>query len=129
MIYHVAKNGSDKNRGTAEAPFLTISHAASVLEECDTVVVHEGVYRETVVPARGARSENYRITYEAAKGEKVIVTGAEVVTGWVREGAVWHTAVENSLFGAYNPYEELIDGDWMQKPLDPETGRSSKPRR
>ena len=124
MIYHVAKNGNDKNKGTADAPFLTISRAASVLEERDTVIVHEGVYRETVAPARGARSEHGRITYEAAKGEKVVVTGAEVVGGWVRDGAVWHTAVENSLFGDYNPFAELIDGDWMQKPLDPETGKS-----
>ena len=124
MIYHVAKNGNDKNTGAADAPFLTISRAALVAEEGDTVRVHEGVYRETVSPARGARSENHRITYEATKGERVTVTGAEVLGGWVREGAVWHTAVDNSLFGTYNPYEELIDGDWMQKPLDPETGKS-----
>lgn len=124
MIYHVAKSGNDKNKGTSDSPFLTIAHAAEVLEERDTVVVHEGVYRETVVPARGARSENYRITYEAAKGEKVTVTGAEIVGGWVREGALWYTTVENTLFGDYNPYAELLDGDWMQKPLDPETGKS-----
>ena len=67
MIYHVAKNGSNKNAGTYEAPFLTISHAAKLLEEGDTVVVHEGTYRETVSPKRGARSASQRITYEAAE--------------------------------------------------------------
>ena len=124
MIYHVAKNGNDRNPGTAEKPFLTISCAAKIAEEGDTVRVHEGVYREAVSPAHGARSELGRITYEAAKGERVSIRGSEIIEGWARDGEVFHASVENSLFGGYNPYEELIDGDWMQKPLDPATGKS-----
>ena len=123
-IYHVSKEGNNINAGTAEAPFLTINHAAGVADEGDTVIVHEGVYRETVSPARGARNEFCRITYEAAEGEKVIIKGSEEIEGWVREGALWHASVNNSLFGEYNPYAELIDGDWLQKPLDPATGKS-----
>ena len=30
--YHVAKNGSDQNDGSAEAPFLTINKAAMILK-------------------------------------------------------------------------------------------------
>ena len=122
MIYHVAKNGSDRNPGTAAAPFLTISRAAKIADEGDTVRVHEGIYRETVSPARGARSELGRITYEAAKGERVSIRGSEIIENWVREGAVFHATVENSLFGRFNPFAELLDGDWMARPLDPETG-------
>ena len=48
--YHVAKNGCDRNNGTKENPFLTISRAAKVADEGDTVIVHEGVYREWVKP-------------------------------------------------------------------------------
>ena len=44
--YHVAKRGNDQNLGTYESPFLTISKAAKIAEEGDTVIVHEGVYRE-----------------------------------------------------------------------------------
>ena len=124
MIYHVAKNGSNKNAGTYEAPFLTISYAAKLLEEGDTVIVHEGIYRETVSPERGARSEFQRITYEAAEGEKVVIKGSEIVSGWKNEGACYSVKVNNELFGDWNPYAELIDGDWMQKPLDPVTGKS-----
>ena len=123
-IYHVSKNGNNINAGTAEAPFLTINHAAQIADEGDTVIVHEGVYRETVSPARGARNEFCRITYEAAEGEKAVIKGSEIVTGWGRDGALWHVSVENEFFGEYNPYAELIDGDWMQKPLDPATGKS-----
>ena len=124
MIYHVAKNGNDKNLGTLEAPFLTISRAAKLLEEGDTVIVHKGIYREIVSPERGARSTSARITYEAAAGEKVVIKGSEIVSGWVKDGACYSVKVNNELFGDWNPYEELIDGDWMQKPLDPETGKS-----
>ena len=126
MIYHVAKHGSDKNTGAENAPFLTISHAAKIADERDTVIVHEGTYRETVSPARGARSAHDRITYTAAEGEKVIIKGSETVSGWVREGAYYKVTVDNAMFGDWNPYAELIDGDWMQKPLDPNTGKSMR---
>ena len=46
--YHVAKHGNDKNTGTYESPFLTISKAAKLADEGDTVIVHEGEYREWV---------------------------------------------------------------------------------
>ena len=41
-VYHVAKNGSDRNDGTANNPFLTIGAAADVARAGDRVVVHEG---------------------------------------------------------------------------------------
>ena len=126
MIYHVAKNGNDKNPGTADSPFLTISCAAKIAEEGDTVRVHEGVYREAVSPAHGARSELFRITYEAAKGEYVSVRGSEIIENWSREGEVFHASVENSLFKGFNPFAELLDGDWMARPLSPVTRKSIK---
>ena len=48
----------------------------------DTVLVHEGVYREWVKPANGGLSDTRRITYAAAPGEHVEIKGAERVTGW-----------------------------------------------
>ena len=61
MVYHVSKNGNDKNIGTEKEPLLTISRAAKLADEGDTVIVHEGVYRENVSPVHGARSESGRI--------------------------------------------------------------------
>lgn len=117
-IYHVSKLGNDKNTGTEQFPFLTISRAAKIADEGDTVVVHGGVYRECVNPVNGGRNELGRITYESAEGERAIIKGSEEVRGWVCEGSVWHAQVDNTIFGAINPYVEEIDGDWMQKPLD-----------
>ena len=116
--YHVSKLGNDKNAGTKEAPFLTISRAARVADEGDTVIVHEGIYREWVDPKNGARNENVRITYTAAEGEHPVIKGSEIVSGWVKnaEGA-WTASVSNDIFGDYNPYETEVNGDWMIKDL------------
>ena len=46
MIYHVSKNGTMNGTGTKEEPFLPSNQAASMAIAGDTVMVHEGVYRE-----------------------------------------------------------------------------------
>ena len=80
--YHVSTAGLDINPGTQSKPFKTISAAAKVAQAGDMITVHEGVYRERVNPPRGGTSDDKRITYQAAKGEKVVIKGSEVVTGW-----------------------------------------------
>jgi hypothetical protein len=47
---HVSVTGSDGADGSEQQPFATINHAAQVAQPGDTVVVHEGVYREWVSP-------------------------------------------------------------------------------
>ncbi|MCL1900599.1 MAG: right-handed parallel beta-helix repeat-containing protein, partial [Promicromonosporaceae bacterium] len=118
---HVAKSGSDTAAGTAGEPLLTIGAAAALAQPGDTVVVHEGVYREWVNPPRGGTADA-PITYQAALGEDglfepVTISGAEVITDWNphpgAEGRVWVATVPNSLFGSHNPYTERIGGDWF----------------
>lgn len=46
--YNVAPNGADANPGTAQMPWRTIQHAASVMVAGDTVVVSPGIYTEQV---------------------------------------------------------------------------------
>lgn len=112
MNYFVVKNGSDFNPGTADKPFLTISKAAYVAKPGDVVTVHEGVYREWVNPKFGGTSSQ-RIIYQAAEGENVVITGAEVVTDWVKDGDIWKTVIDNKFFGSFNPYNEALYGDWL----------------
>ena len=127
--YHVAKHGNDKNLGTAENPFLTIAHAAKMADEGDKVIVHEGTYREKISPERGARNELGRITYMAAEGEHVVIKGSEVIADWKeldtekceyveKSHSIWHTSVDNAIFGDYNPYAQAIEGDWLARPKD-----------
>ncbi len=114
MVYHVAKTGSDQGKGTKQDPFLTINKAASVALAGDTVVVHEGVYREWVKPKNKGLSDKRRITYQAAEGEKVVIKGSERIQNWQHvEGNVWKCELPNSFFGDFNPYKEEIFGDWL----------------
>ncbi len=112
--YHVAKNGDDRNKGTFESPFLSIQAAANVANPGDIITVHEGIYRERITPPRGGESETKRIIYQAAKGEKVEIKGSEIIKNWERFlGDVWKVTIPNFFFGEYNPYKDLIHGDWF----------------
>jgi alpha-N-arabinofuranosidase len=114
-VIHVATNGSDANAGTKEKPFLTISAAAKIAQPGDVVEVHAGTYREWVKPPRGGVSDDQRIVYRAARGEKVYVKGSERITRWTSCGnGVWKTEVPNSIFGDYNPYGITVSGGWLE---------------
>lgn len=114
MEYHVAKTGSDQGQGTQRDPFLSINKAASVAIAGDTVIVHEGVYREWVNPRFKGISNKRRIIYQAAEGEKVVIKGSEHIQDWQHiEGDIWKTTLPNTFFGDYNPYALEVFGDWI----------------
>ncbi len=111
--YHVSPQGHDSNKGSFLAPFKTISKAASIAVAGDTITVHQGVYREMVVPPRGGNSDVKRITYRAAPGEKVEIKGSEIIKGWqeIKPG-LWMVSIPYHFFGRYNPYTDKVYGDW-----------------
>ena len=112
--YHVSTNGSDSGKGSERDPFKTISAAALVAQHGDVITVHEGIYRERINPPRGGTSEKKRIVYQAAPGEKVEIKGSEIIRNWTPEGqGVWKVSLPDSFFGNYNPYQDLITGDWF----------------
>ncbi|MGD0898220.1 MAG: right-handed parallel beta-helix repeat-containing protein [Thermoguttaceae bacterium] len=99
--YHVAPAGCDAGEGTAEQPFLTLQRAAAAVQPGDTCVVHEGTYRETVRPVRSGTPEA-PIRFVVAPGEKALITGTEVVSGWsAHEGRICKAAVSE-------PVEQLF---------------------
>lgn len=112
--FHVSAQGNDRNEGSASRPLRTIGAAAARANPGDTITVHEGVYRERVSPPRGGTSDTSRIVYQAAPGERVEITGAEIVKGWVKVGGdVWKVEIPNTFFGRFNPYSDVIHGDWF----------------
>ncbi|WP_185955260.1 carbohydrate-binding protein [Solitalea koreensis] len=113
--YHVAVNGNDKNVGSLAKPFKTIRAAANKAMPGDVITVHAGIYRERIDPPRGGSSDKERITYQAASGEKVIITGSEPAKGWEKvQNDTWKLTLPNLFFGQTNPFDEEIYGSWYQ---------------
>ena len=115
MVYYVSKNGSDKNDGSERSPFLHIQRAADMAFPGDTVIVSEGIYRERVCPVHSGLDDVRRITYKAKDGDRVIIKGSEVVTGWVcLESDIWYAKIDNLVVGGKNPFDTEIKGDWIE---------------
>ena len=112
--YHVSVRGDDSADGSEARMLRTISAAARLAQAGDVITVHEGVYRERIAPPRGGESDRKRIVYRAAPGEKVVVKGSEVIKGWQKvQNDTWKVALPNTFFGDFNPYGDLIHGDWF----------------
>ncbi|MFE6736563.1 right-handed parallel beta-helix repeat-containing protein [Microbacterium sp. NPDC057650] len=110
---HVSITGDDANEGTAERPLRTVSAAAERAGAGDTVLVAEGVYRERIDPPRGGAADA-PITYAAAAGAKVVLTGSDRFEDWRHlGGGLWRLIVPNGYFGDFNPYAEVVHGDWF----------------
>lgn len=111
---HVAKTGRPRARGTPVDPLDSIQSAACAAMPGDQVIVHAGVYREAVDPPRSGLSDAARIVFSAADGEPVEIRGSEVLKGWRHvRGQVWSATVSNSVFGDFNPFADLLRGDWF----------------
>ena len=114
MTIHVAPSGNDNGDGSPAKPLKTIAAAARKAMPGDTVTVHAGTYRERIDPPRGGESDTKRITYQAAPGEQVILTGSEPVKGWEKvSGDTWKVVLPSKSFGNFNPYIDRIRGDWF----------------
>ena len=84
--YEVAQQhpqASDEGPGTAERPWKSIRRAADVVRAGDTVLIRDGTYRETVV-VKASGSVQQPITFAAAPGVHVVMTGTDRLTGWRR---------------------------------------------
>jgi hypothetical protein len=66
-------------RGLPAVPFATLTKACAVAQPGDTIVLRGGVYRDTLRPLCDG------ITIRAMDGERVIISGADVIENWQRE--------------------------------------------
>jgi hypothetical protein len=88
QLYVDGTTGSDSNPGTAAEPLKTI-HKAMVLAVANNhnsigtqVIIEPGPYRESVVRDAATGDTSLPITFQAAMPGTVIVSGADVWTGW-----------------------------------------------
>jgi hypothetical protein len=69
-------------------PFKTLTHALNVAKAGETIVIYGGIYRECPV----AKADD--VTVRAAAGQRVIITGADLVEPWQRDGNGWTAAMK-----------------------------------
>ncbi|MCD6351371.1 MAG: carbohydrate-binding protein, partial [Armatimonadetes bacterium] len=90
--YHVSPSGRDSNTGRGPGPgqaLRTLQAAVNKLHAGDRLLVHAGVYRETVRFARSGR-EGLPIVVCAAGDGPVVISGCEPISGWrKRQGQIW----------------------------------------
>jgi hypothetical protein len=87
-LYVNGTTGSDSNPGTESQPLQTISAAASAAETNNhnnlgtQINIESGTYRESVSLTHSSKDTTLPITFQAATGASVIVSGSTVYTGW-----------------------------------------------
>lgn len=116
-IYYVATTGRDSYPGTAAQPFKTIQHAASVMIAGDTCYIAPGVYREAITPTNSGRS-GAPISF-IAQGSGVVISAADLVTGWTLDRGNVYKASMNWTMNNSNPGcqagmdQVFVDGKMM----------------
>ncbi|NQE00578.1 hypothetical protein HP420_17485, partial [Staphylococcus xylosus] len=95
-----------------------------VAQPGDSIIVHEGIYREEITHINTGLSESRRISFEAAKDEQVIIKGSEEITGWQQiDGSIWKVEIDNTIFKDFNPFATKLFGDWLAVDNDKSLGQ------
>lgn len=122
MKIYVDAKGIYQGNGSKESPFKSINAAAQIAVAGDEILVAPGIYRESVNPLNSG-TEDARIVYRSVEPLGAVITGAEEVKTWkLYEGTTWIARINNGVFGSFNPYKEIVFGDWYLSPRNPETG-------
>ena len=90
-VFYVSTKGSDSNPGSAALPFLTIQHAANLVNPGDTVIVENGTYSNAAASgpssslinvARGGTTANY-VTFQSQNRWGAVLDGLNITAeGW-----------------------------------------------
>lgn len=88
-LIFVSPDGDDASVDPSDShlPLRTLAAASSLASAGDLVYVREGVYRETLLPARSGLA-NKPIRFVAYPGENPVLSGADVVSGWTLDSTV-----------------------------------------
>jgi hypothetical protein len=94
--------------GYPAVPLASLAKACAIAQPGETIVLRGGVYREVLAP------KNDGVTVRAMKGEKVTISGADLIEGWKREvDSSWSATL------AAEPKKLLRDGQpWSEFSYD-----------
>ncbi|MHA7984261.1 right-handed parallel beta-helix repeat-containing protein [Rathayibacter sp. CAU 1779] len=118
--YYVSTHGNDHKDGRSpNHAFATIQRCADVMIAGDTCEIAGGTYRETVTP-KASGTAQAPITYRAARGATVTVSGADPVSHWKHVKGRDVTALAASdPFVVGSAFSQAVDaGDVYSVPID-----------
>lgn len=111
--FYVDNQGSDVNNGTRNKPFRTLNRAAVRAKAGDTIVIRGGTYRETLRVLHSGTADR-PVTFMAAKGERVVISGADLVNSWrPYQGSIFMAEIPNALEQGFN--QVFLEGRMMQQ--------------
>lgn len=133
--FHVATQGKDDNNGTAAAPFATLVRAQRAVREAKqngklagpvNVIVHTGLYRldkPLTFGPEDSGSADTPITYQAAPGERVMVSGGQGISGWKKlNDQLWTAELPDVKAGAWNFRQLFVGGQSRPRARLPKQG-------
>ncbi|MGZ4689030.1 MAG: right-handed parallel beta-helix repeat-containing protein [Acidimicrobiia bacterium] len=97
----VSPTGNDSSSGTDAAPLRTLGGAVARAGSGATIVLHSGIYHESVVIP-----PDKRLTVQAWPKEAVWMDGSVVVAGWVASGGKWRKDGWTAEFDASPTYTQ-----------------------
>ena len=77
-VFYVSPDGDDSACGSRKRPWRSIARACEAARAGDRVVVRAGTYCESIEPRRSG-VPGRPITFEAAKGERVVISGKRLL--------------------------------------------------
>ncbi|MFO8013265.1 MAG: right-handed parallel beta-helix repeat-containing protein [Phycisphaerae bacterium] len=117
-IHVDAASSAARPDGSEAAPYRTVTDGLKTAGPGDTVVVHAGLYRESVRVPGGEAGRP--VTLMAAEGERAVLSGAVAVTGWKAKGDGAYTATldfrpDRLLLGRRTlPVARMPDDGWWR---------------
>lgn len=110
---------TDDGPGTAAQPFRTLAKACQVAGPGDTVFLGAGVYREPLAPRQSGEAGR-PIRYVAMPGQRVVLSGADVLAGtWqVHEGHVYKLQTALRFIQLFVDGRMMLEARWPNSPFD-----------
>ncbi|GEM_PF-3841583 len=104
--FYVSPSGNDNNPGTESRPFKTITKARDVVRtlninmQGDIVVYLRGEVHTLTTPLLLNQDDSgmngFNVIYRNYPGEYPLISGGQLITGWIQDGDKWKTYVGTS---------------------------------
>ncbi len=134
--FHVAPSGNDAASGAADQPFATVQRAVKAVRELRAtqpdrdkpvvVAIRGGTYRMTapiVLEPADSGTEKSPTIYQAAGGERPVLSGGVAITGWqVGDDGRWRVTLDAVKKGEWDFAQLFVNNQRRNRPRVPATG-------